>query len=114
MKAHYRTKDGRITFEVMGESVKDVFKAISEVQAVFEGVSSCGLCHSAAIQFRCREVDGNWYYSMICRDCNGEFRFGQNRDGKGLFPKRQDDEGNPLRNGGWSVWKPKTMMARER
>lgn len=44
MKAHYRTRNGRMTFEVESESQKGIFRGIAELQAVFEADWKCG-CH---------------------------------------------------------------------
>ena len=46
MKAHYKTRSGRITFEVEGQTPKDLFKAIAEFQEIFESDSACGCCQS--------------------------------------------------------------------
>jgi hypothetical protein len=69
VKAHYKTRSGRIIFEVEGQSPKDIFRAIAEVQNVFEAESECGCCSSPNIQFRVRTVDGNDYYELYCEVC---------------------------------------------
>ena len=59
MKAHYRTRSGRITIEVEGQTPKDLFRAIAEFQEIFESDSMCGCCQSVTIRFRVRTVDEN-------------------------------------------------------
>lgn len=105
MKAHYRTKNGQITIEVNGETVKEVVKQIASAQEVFEAETQCGMtnCSSANIRFQVRTVDDNEFFELVCNDCHARFSFGQNKKGGGLFPKRRDN-GNPLPNRGWSKW----------
>jgi len=106
VKAHYRTKNGQITFEVQGEQVKDLFEQIAGVQEVFEAECECGLCKSKNVNFRVRTVDDNKYYELAC-ECGARFQFGQNKKGGGLFPKRKDKESMLLPNGGWAKWNGK-------
>lgn len=109
MKAHYKTRSGRIIFEVEGQSPKDLFRGIAEVQGVFESDTECGCCHSPNIQFRVRQAgkDGaeNDYYELFCQDCSAVLSFGQFRKGNSLFVKRKDAEGILLPNHGWKVWR---------
>ncbi len=107
MKAHYKTANGRIVFEVDGGTQKELFENIAEVQEVYESHSACGKCQSQDIHFRVREVKGNRYYELRCRHCNAQFSFGQNKDMKSLFPKYKDDQGNWLPDRGWFKWSPR-------
>jgi hypothetical protein len=113
VKAHYRSKSGRLTFEVEGGNQKALFEGIADLQEVFEAEETCGYCDSNAIHFRVREVqskkDGKKYkyYEMLCLDCSARFAFGQNQVGETLFPSRRDKEGNWLPNRGWYKWQPK-------
>jgi hypothetical protein len=66
MKAHYRTRNGRIVVEVQAETQKGLFKAIAEAQSVFEADERCGLCLSDDIRFTVRSIDGNDYYELTC------------------------------------------------
>ena len=104
MKAHYRTASGRITFELEGSNAKELFRAIAEVQDVFEADAACGCCASPKIVFRVRVNDGNEFYELHCQQCFADLSFGQRRDGGRLFVKRRDTDGKPLPNNGWSVW----------
>jgi hypothetical protein len=104
MKALYKTRSGRIVFEVEGQSPKDVFCAIVEVQNIFEADSTCGCCESPEIQFRVRTIDSNEYFDLNCEGCTATLNFGQTKKGS-LFPKRKDAEGMLLANRGWKVWR---------
>lgn len=106
MKAHYRTANGRIVFEIEGGNQKELFENIADLQEVFEADSSCGMCKSQDIHFRVREVKGNKYFEIRCGACNAQFSFGQNKDMKSLFPKRKGEDGNWLPNRGWFKWTP--------
>jgi cbb3-type cytochrome oxidase cytochrome c subunit len=107
MKAHYRTSNGRITVEVDGENIKDVFRKIAAAQEVFEAEKCCGLCKSQEIRFQHRKVEKFDYYELICRSCFACFRFGQRQEGGDLFPKRKGDDGAWLPDGGWARWERK-------
>lgn len=108
MKATYRTLNGRISFEVEGDAAKDLFKAIAQLQAMFDTDTACGLCSSEDICFSMRTVDGNDYYDLLCRSCHASLGFGQHKKGGTLFVKRKDQQGNILPNEGWRKWGNRT------
>jgi hypothetical protein len=109
MKAHYKTSNGRMTFEVEGESPKALFKKIALVQEIFESDTECGCCKSVHIRLRSRQVDDFEFFELSCTECFARMQFGQNKKGGGLFPKRKDEDGNWLPNHGWSKYvKPGT------
>lgn len=110
MKAHFRTQDNRITFEVEGIDQKAVFKQIALVQEVFDAESECGCCQSKAIRLRVRMADDNEYYEIVCEECHARFQFGQAKKGGTLFPKRRDESG-ALPNRGWARWEGKKGRA---
>ena len=104
MKAHYRTRDGRVTIEVEGESIKDVFKKIASVQEAFEADADCGCCKSTSLRLKHRVAGEFDFYEMACLDCNARLQLGQTKVGGNLFPKRKDDTGNWLPDRGWAKW----------
>jgi hypothetical protein len=110
MKAHYRTRDNRVTFEFEGQA-KDVFEGIAEVQEQFEVDGSCGCCKGMHLRFRVRKVDDNKYYEMLCEDCTATLGFGQHKVGGGLYPRRRDKDNRELPNRGWKVWQGKKPPA---
>lgn len=110
MKANLKSFNGRMTFEVQAETAKDLFWGLAKIQEIFDAESICGLCQSPNIALSAREVDDNKYYSLRCRECYAEFRFGQKKAGADLFPKRKDDDGHYLPNGGWSKYEPKQQQ----
>lgn len=107
MEAHFKTRDGRLTFKLEGDTPKALFAAIASVQEIFEADTECGLCHDKAIRFRVRQVDDFSYYEMVCTNptCRARLSFGQNRVGGGLFAKRKGAEGNWLENDGWEQYR---------
>lgn len=114
MKAHYRTKNGRITFEIQGEQTKDLFTSIAAVQEVFESDQKCGVCGGEEIRFSVRHVDDYDFYELRCTapGCFAKLSFGQAKKGGGLFPKRKDAEGNWLEHRGWEKYvKPEQKAA---
>lgn len=105
MKAHYRTANGRLTFEVQAETVKALFTEVAKIQEVFDAESTCGCCKSHDIRFQHRQVEEFDYYELRCNSCSARFQFGQSKKGGALFPKRKAENGNYLDNRGWSKFK---------
>lgn len=102
MKAKYNTANGRLSFEIEGETVKALFSHVSSIQEVFDAEKVCGMCNSEDIRYLARKVDDFDFYELACQKCRARFAFGQAKKGGALFPKRRDDDGNPLPHGGWS------------
>ena len=96
---------GRVQIEVEGSNQKELFKQMAEVQEVFD-ISACGACKGKDIHNVVRHVEDNDFYEYHCQNpqCRARLAFGQNKKGNTLFPKRRDDQGKPLANGGWSKW----------
>ncbi len=107
MKVTYKTRNGKLSVELEGDSQRDIFGEISKFQEVFEE-DTCGKCGSDNIRFVVRNVDDNLYYELRCADCGARLAFGSMKKGGGLFPKRKDAEGNWLPDRGWVKWNPKT------
>ena len=107
MKVTYKTRNGKLSVELEGDSQRDIFAEISKFQEVFEE-DTCGKCGSDNIKFVVRNVDDNLYYELRCADCGSRLAFGSMKKGGGLFPKRKDAEGNWLPDRGWVKWNPKT------
>lgn len=109
MKANYKTGNGRLMFEVNGETAKDIFRQISQVQEVFDAETQCGCCGDKNLKFLARQVDDFDFYELACSSigCRARFAFGQAKKGGALFPKRKDEDGNWLPNNGWSKYEPK-------
>ena len=107
MKLSYTTRNGRINVQVEGESQKDIFTELGRFQEVFEE-DTCGKCGADDIKFIVRTVDDNQYYELRCSKCASRLAFGVHKKGGGLFPKRKDQDGKWLADGGWVKWNPKT------
>jgi hypothetical protein len=111
MKATYKTANGRLMFEVTGETAKEVFARVADLQEIFEADSRCGCCNGADLRLKHRVVAKGTkkfdYYELECGNskCRARFAFGQLTEGGGLFPKRKDKEGNWLPNRGWGKYR---------
>ena len=107
MKAHYRSANGRLVFEIEGAGPKALFEQIALVQDVFEAEDKCGQCGSSNIRFCVRSVkikaskDVVRYFELRCMECWAQFDYGQNQDTVNLFPKRRDEKGNVIGVRGW-------------
>ena len=88
--------------------IKQIFETLAEADEVL-GIDHCPKDGGGTnLTFVVREVDGNKYYEMKCKDSRAKLAFGQTRDGKSLFPKRKDENGDRKPDDGWTVWNPKT------
>lgn len=107
MNAKYLTENKRITIEIEGANVKEIFKNIGAVQEALDAEQGCGMpdCGCTKLHFQVRNVEGNEFYELVCAKCNARFEFGQHKKTPTLFPKRRDN-GKPLPNGGWSKYDP--------
>jgi hypothetical protein len=115
MKAHYRSANGRLVFEIEGASPKALFEQIALVQDVFEAEDKCGQCGSSNIRFRLRNVKTQAkdarYFELRCMDCWAQFDYGQSQDTVNLFPKRRDDNGNVIGVRGWYKYRSQDSAA---
>tara|TARA_Y100001972_G_C7468702_1_gene238804 strand:- start:52 stop:384 length:333 start_codon:yes stop_codon:yes gene_type:complete len=102
MKVKFKPND-KLEFELEGAGQKEIFKELATVQEIFSE-KKCGVCGSENIKFVVRNVEGNDYYELRCMDCGATLAFGQHKKGGTLFPKRKDENGNWLENGGWHKW----------
>jgi hypothetical protein len=108
MKVRYTSANGQLVFDVEAETAKQLFSQLGSIQDIFEAETECGCCHSSDIRFSFRVIDKFAFYELACRKCGAQFKFGQRKDGDDLFPKRKDEDGRLLANGGWSKWQPET------
>lgn len=111
MKAHYKTRSGRIIFEVEGPSTKAIFLQIAALQDVFEADTICGHCQSTNIKLRVRSTTDGDFYEFLCEDCTAALSFGQTKKNEGLYAKRKDADGNVLPCRGWKIWKGSAAAA---
>ena len=108
MKVRYTSANGQLVFDVEAETAKQLFSQLGSIQDIFEAETECGCCHSTDIRFSARVIDEYDFYELACRKCRAQFRFGQKKKGGDLFPKRKDEDGHVLANGGWSIWQPES------
>ena len=108
MKVRYTSANGQLVFDVEAETAKALFSQLGAIQELFEAETECGMCHSTNIRFSSRVIDEFDFYELACRKCRAQFRFGQKKKGGDLFPKRKDEDGNTLPNGGWARWEPQS------
>ena len=104
MKVNYKTRNGRMMFEIVAENIKDVFRQVSEIQEIFEMDTAHGDCAGDNTRLRVRHIDGFDFYEIHCDECGGNLALGQRRDDNGLFPKFKDQDGQWFPNGGFVVF----------
>ena len=106
MKVTYTS--GKISVEIEADTQIELFQRLANFQEIF-AETKCGKCDSENIRFQVRNVDDNLYYELKCVDCGAKLAFGVMKKGGRLFPKRKDNEGKWLPNGGWVKWNPDTQ-----
>ncbi len=109
MTVKFLTSNRRLTFEINGETHQDIFEGLASIEEVFDSENACGVCKGTAIRYQHRNVHGNDFHELVCKDptCRARFSFGHAKQPKGaLFPKRRrkDDSGNWT--GGWEKYTP--------
>ncbi len=116
MEALYKLND-KLTLKVDGTTQKELFEKVAEVEKWSEvfGIEKCGVCGCKNIKLQTREAADKkkqtkmyTFYELVCQGytkdkerCYAKLQFGQHSEGGTLFPKRKDDDGNYLPNGGW-------------
>ena len=111
MNMTYASADGRMEFQIEGDSPKALFKKLSLVQEIFEADNKCGACGSSDIKVQARQHDDFEFFELACRECSARLQFGQHKKGGGLFAKRRDEDGNYLDGNGWTKFQAKTTAA---
>ena len=106
MKAHYRTRNPRLTFEVEGESTGDLLRGLAKVQETFDADATCGCCGQDKLFFRMRVNDENEFLELVCESCTAALSFGQRRKDGNAYPHRRDTKsGKEIENRGWRIWR---------
>lgn len=98
MKVRY--KGDSFDVEVDGKDCKDCFVQVAAAIEVFCN-THCGSCGASNCIPSVREVQGNTYHEMKCRNCGASLAYGQRKSDGALYPKKKDKEGNWLENSGW-------------
>lgn len=105
MRVVYTSANNRVRVEFDADGTKALFGHLSQLADVLE-VEPCGQCKSTAVVHEHRVRQTFDYYSFRCRSCGAELSLGQYKDGRGLFVKRQDEDGKPVGKNGWHHYKP--------
>ena len=93
----------RLTVELEAETQTDLFEKLARIQEVFNEEIPPG-AKTLNTRFVVREVDGNKFYEMRCQETGHVLAFGKHKKGDTLFPKRRDEDGNPIGKNGWYKW----------
>lgn len=100
MKVLYKSNNGQFEAEFDAKDQREMFEQVAAFQEVFEQSykDSSGpykLVHR-------QDKDKNDYYEVHHTGKPYKvLRFGCNKQGRTLFPKRLDDDGQSLKEGGW-------------
>ena len=109
MTARYMTTNRQLTFEITGATQQEVFEELAKIQEVFDTENTCGVCDGTSIKYQHRNVQGNDFHELVCRNpnCRARFSFGHSKQDKGaLFPKRKNKDNEWLPNRGWEKYNP--------
>lgn len=103
MEAQYKTRSGRLVVKVEGQLFSAIIRGISEVEEVLRN-DKCGCCESVNVRPNYRRSGNYDFYEMLCQDCGAALGLGVRQSDQRLFPRRKDEDGNLLPNGGWKKW----------
>jgi hypothetical protein len=106
MKAQFKVTSTLIV-ELEAGDPKSLFEELAQTQEIF-GQTPCGKCSSKDVKFVVRTVNDNDFYEVHCTQCKAKLQFGAHKNGKTLFPKRKDADGNWIGSNGWGKWNPET------
>ena len=116
MQVNYTTANGRLSVQLEASGHTDLWQKLSSFQEIFEE-SKCRKCDNEDLKFVIRKAaskDGKkeyTYHELHCRNpkCRAKMHFGVINDDSGnMFPKRKDDDGEWLPDGGWVKYNRET------
>jgi len=110
MKVIFNVND-KLTFEIEADTQRNVFESLATIQEVFNE-TKCEKCKGEDLQYVVRNVNGDDYYELRCknRDCRARLSYGVHKQGGTLFAKRKDKDNNWLNNSGWLRWNKETQQ----
>lgn len=106
MKVQFKLND-QFTFELEGNTTKDIFKRVAEVTDVFDNPPSNGGKPRYVVRKVSKDKKNYEYFEAVDQKTRGRLAYGVYEDGSGLFPKRFDkDKKEWIENNGYVVYKP--------
>jgi hypothetical protein len=104
VRAQIKIRSGQIIVEVDGQTFRELVRGMSEVLEILQ-IDECGCCGSTEVRPSYRKSGGYEFYELLCEKCTATLNLGVRQVDGRLFPRRKDDEGNTLPNGGWKVYR---------
>jgi len=80
---------GNFTARCEGETQKEVFEALAQATEILQ-FSTCGKCGGKTRHVVRTTKSDDTYYSVNCKECRYEMKFGQYKNDKHLFAKSSD------------------------
>ena len=94
-------------FEFEVKDAKEGFDELAHLNEIFD-VDQCGNCGNDTFKLSRRDVAKGskkfTYREIVCRKCYFRLSLGQKLDDQSLFPQRNDKDGNPKPNHGWTKY----------
>lgn len=103
MEVQYKTRSGRLIVKIEAQLFMNIIRGISEVEEIMRN-DQCGCCSSVNVRPNYRKSGTYDFYELLCEDCGAALGLGVRREDQKLFPRRKDDDGKLLPNGGWKKW----------
>jgi len=85
MEIKYQASD-RASFVIDVDNVKQAFQFMAYCDSIF-GVDMCGNCKSPDLRLLYRTAQEYEFYSLQCKNCHHELKFGQTKVGEKLYAK---------------------------
>lgn len=101
--------NSKMTVKLDVSNQKDLIRQISQLEEVLSN-TTCGACKSENTRFVTRNAAGEKnkvyeFFEVKCNECNSRLSLGCHQEGDTLFPKRKNDTGEWLPDGGWIKYK---------
>jgi len=106
VKMKYTTPDKQFTFELEARDNKELLEQLSALQDIFEQ-PRCTNCGKRNFRYLVREVEGDKYYEIQCKDCGFKLQLSQSKKGNALYPRRKNQKtGKAIgpKGDGWHKW----------
>ena len=110
MLVRYQTPGSPLSFEFEAVTTGDITDQLSKLGNVFGADNNCGMCESPEIRWVVQEntsAKGTFTFHEKRCQCGARLRYGVRQADGELFPRKKDQNGSYIPNGGWEKYQPR-------